>query len=498
LSARIILICLLVSAFPLAPSVAPPDPKLCSSGWCLIFPVGAVRGSPPFGSSAWNKLVYVPDDGRSFIYTSDGIYTFSNSWWSYGVLQHPATINPWIEESTSGTVQSTVTDNSKGFLDSAITPTDKTIRLREGEGKTFHPDPSHGGILTIDNEEVAYEVANRSRDVFTNVSRGARGTTPAAHNAGSIVTAGAPFPQSRLGGKLVAVSDHIPDRHPFLGAAYDSRRHQLFQAGGIVENSKLTDTWYFCFITNAFCANSDLRVWKRLITPRAIPARADSAMTYDPDDDVMILYGGQNVGNPTADTWLLCFRADPQESGNSLGCPAGGEYPDWIRVSTKGSPGPRFAHGLIYDSHHRVAVLFGGTNARPIDPHDVWIYSPGNRTWTDAKPDGATPASFRRPALAYDSTRGHVVLYEGPPETIMGRNNGGLFVYDAGKNRWLQFNIPGGPIPSNSIAHGRLSLEYDPKNDVFIATELGPGFSLQVWELKGVGFDEAKALPSSQ
>lgn len=467
--------------------IAPAIAQSCGDGWCMTFPIGAVKATPPFGSSAWNKLVYIPDDGRFFIYSSDGIYTFSNSWWSYGVLGHAATSNPWIEESTSGTVQATVTDNSKGFLSTAIAPTDKTIKLRAGEGASFHPDSAHGGILVIDDEEIAYSAADRSGDIFTNVRRGVRGTTLASHSAGSIVNAGAPVPQSRIQGKFVAVNDHIPDRHPFLTAAYDSRRHQLFQAGGIIENNKKNDTWYFCTAVNEFCRNEDSRIWNRLLTHTPVPFRADSAMTYDSDDDVMILYGGQNVGNPTADTWLLCFKADPQNSGNSVGCPADAAYPDWVQVASKGSPNPRFAHSLVYDSSHHVAVLFGGINGTRTDPSETWLYTPATRTWTNAKPAGQNPASFRRPAMTYDSTRNRVVLYEGRPEKTVGNIPGGLYTYDAGANKWELTEVRGGPTPSspdNSPAHGRLSLDYDSKTDTFVATELGPGYSLQVWELR--------------
>ena len=465
----------------------------CERSWCNTFPLGDVKAKPPFGSSAWNKLVYVPDDGRFFIYSSDGVFTFSNSWWSYGVLGHVATTNPWVEESTSGTLQNTVTDNSKGFLKSAIGPAETTIPLRSGEGSSFHPDLKSGGILIIDEEEIAYPAAGLSKDTFTNVVRGVRGTTAASHNAGTIVNGGAPLPQSRIQGKLTPVNDHIPDRHPFLTAAYDSRRHQLFQAGGIIEINKKTDTWYFCIALSEYCPSGDLRVWKRLVTPTPVPSRADSAMTYDSDDDVMILYGGQSVGNPTAETWLLCFRADPQSSGNSVGCPPARTYPDWIRVApAKGQPEARFAHSLVYDSGHHLAVLFGGVNGTAKDPNDTWMYAPGTRAWTNVKPSGDNPASFRRPAMTYDSTRNRIVLYEGPAGKAADGTVGGLYLYDAGANQWELRPVPGGPAPSSpgpERAHGRFSIDYDPKTDTFVATELGPGYTLQTWELKGTALN---------
>jgi len=468
----------------------------CGQGWCNTFPVVGVtsgRFTPAFGSSAWNKLNYIPDTGRFFIYTSNGIYTFSNSWWSYGVLGNIAVNNPWIEETTSGTVQSTVTDNTKGFLSKAIQPTDTTIRLQPGQGATFHPDPVHGGVLMIDNEEIGYNAANLNGDTFTGVIRGIRGTAASSHIVGSLVDGGAPFPQSRIGGTLVPVTDHIPDRHPFLFSSYDIHRAQLFQVAGIVELNKLDDTWYLCMVQNSFCPESDVKVWRRLVTPTQLPGKADGAMTYDPDDDVMILYGGQTTGSPTADTWLLCFQADPQISGNSVGCPAGHAYPDWVQVSTTPSTGagPRYFHSLVYDSYSHKAVMFGGNDGSETDPNTTWVYTPATRTWVNANPSGSIPTAFRRPAMTYDSTRHLLVLYEGPLGVVTDGIPGGLYTYDVTLNRWTLTSVAGGPVPTTEtttpVCHGRISLAYDPQSDTFVATELGSSaYALYVWELPGI------------
>ena len=468
----------------------------CGQGWCNTFPVpGVVSGrlTPPFGSSAWNKLNYIPELGRFLIYTSDGIYTFANSWWSYGVLGTVAVNNPWLEETTSGTVQSTVTDNTKGYLSKAIQANDTTIKLEPGQGATFHPDPVHGGVLVIEDEEIGYSAANLSGDTFAGVNRGTRGTTASSHIAGSMVNGGAPFPQSRIGGSLVPVVDHIPDRHPFLFSSYDTRRSQLFQVAGIVELNKLSDTWYLCMVHNSFCSEADVKTWRRLTTPTRLPGKADGAMTYDPDDDVMILYGGQTAGSPTADTWLLCFQADPQISGNSVGCPGGHSYPDWVQVSTAPAEGagPRYFHSLVYDSYNHKAVMFGGNDGSATDPDTTWVYTPAARAWTNASPSGALPSAFRRPAMTFDSTRHDIVLYEGPLGVVTDGIPGGLYTYDAGTNRWTLTSVTGGPVPTTEttspVCHGRISLAYDPQTDTFVATELGASsYALYSWELPGI------------
>ena len=467
----------------------------CGSGWCNTFPVaGLLSGhlKPPFGSSAWNKLTYIPDVGRFFIYTSDGIWTFANSWWSYGVQRNLSDGNPWVEETTSGTIQTTVTDNSKGFLNGALLANDSTITLQAGQGATFHPDPVHGGVVVVGSEEIGYSAADLSGDTFSGVTRGIRGTSAASHAAGARVTGGAPFPQSRIGGVLVPVEDHIPDRHPFLFSAYDTRRSQLFQVTGIVELNKLDDTWYLCMQQNAYCPQQDVKVWRPLRTTTSILSKADGAMAYDSDDDVMILYGGQSAGSPTADTWVLCFHADPQISGNAVGCPVGHSYPDWVQLSTSPTDGagPRLFHTLIYDSFYHKVILFGGNDGSGTDPNTTWLYTPGTRTWINADPSGRIPSAFRRPAMTFDSTRHVSVLYEGPLGIVTDGIPGGLYLYDAGSNSWTLTSVNGGPIPTTEttapVCHGRLSIAYDPLTDTFVATELGPlAYVLYAWELPG-------------
>ena len=87
--------------------------------------------------------------------------------------------------------------------------------------------------------------------------------------------------------------------------------------------------------------------------------------------------------------------------------------------------------------------------------------------------------------MTYDSTRHRIVLYEGPPGKDTDAVPGGLFLYDAGANKWELSSVVGGPVASYPPPHGRLSLDYDPQTDTFVATELALPYSLQVWELKG-------------
>ncbi|MEZ0335725.1 MAG: hypothetical protein ACAI18_17155 [Gemmatimonadales bacterium] len=71
-------------------------------------------------------------------------------------------------------------------------------------------------------------------------------------------------------------------------------------------------------------------------------------------------------------------------------------------------PGPRNAHGTVYDLRDSALVLYGGATADAVRG-DTWRWKAG--TWRLVSLDGPGPRTF--PALAYDSARGEVVLFGG-------------------------------------------------------------------------------------
>jgi hypothetical protein len=72
------------------------------------------------------------------------------------------------------------------------------------------------------------------------------------------------------------------------------------------------------------------------------------------------------------------------------------------------TPGPRNAHGAVYDLRDSTLVLFGGATASEVRG-DTWRWKAG--VWRRLSGDGPDPRTF--PAMAYDSARGEVVLFGG-------------------------------------------------------------------------------------
>jgi hypothetical protein len=81
----------------------------------------------------------------------------------------------------------------------------------------------------------------------------------------------------------------------------------------------------------------------------------------------------------------------------------------WQAVATTTSPTARFGHAVAYDSSRGRLVLFGGQTAVGIGG-DTWEYDGTN--WSRILPAASPPARTRH-ALAYDSVRGRTVLFGG-------------------------------------------------------------------------------------
>ncbi|HEY2466316.1 MAG TPA: hypothetical protein VGI45_00570 [Terracidiphilus sp.] len=70
----------------------------------------------------------------------------------------------------------------------------------------------------------------------------------------------------------------------------------------------------------------------------------------------------------------------------------------------------RNAHAMIYDSHRRVVLLFGGADATSVRG-DTWQWDSGKRVWQFVTAVGPSARTF--PAFAYDERRHEGILFGG-------------------------------------------------------------------------------------
>ena len=112
-------------------------------------------------------------------------------------------------------------------------------------------------------------------------------------------------------------------------------------AGGPVRN----DFWQF-----------DGGGWQRVVTTIAPPARTDAAMTSDPWNGHLLLFGGTDAqGARLGDSWRW----------NGLA---------WSQVVTPTAPAPRRGHALVHDAARHQHVLFGGEHPGGAMA-EVWTWS---------------------------------------------------------------------------------------------------------------------------
>ena len=161
--------------------------------------------------------------------------------------------------------------------------------------------------------------------------------------------------------------------------AYDSDRKMAVMFGGYYSydstEKNYGDTWEW---------NGSM--WTEASKTGPTPRR-DHAMAYDSARKKVVLFGGYNGSSYYGDTW--------EWDGSS-----------WTSVSTTG-PDPRAKHAMAYDAARGEVILFGGET--PSHENDTWAWNGSN--WTEVGTTG--PTSRVDHAMAYDAFRSEVVLYSG-------------------------------------------------------------------------------------
>lgn len=177
-----------------------------------------------------------------------------------------------------------------------------------------------------------------------------------------------PWPHGRL--SFAAVWDGQRDRMVVIGGQYGPGR-------------PLADVWAF-----------DLSGWA-LLSSEHPPVRDDARMVYDPLEQRVLLYGGDDPeGELFRDTWEL-----------SSARPAG--RIDWDRLDTSGPQTETAA--LAYDESSESVVLFGGRIGTGAPFDQTWTFADG---WSQQSPDVVPPARYWA-SMVFDTRRQRSILVSG-------------------------------------------------------------------------------------
>jgi hypothetical protein len=164
------------------------------------------------------------------------------------------------------------------------------------------------------------------------------------------------------------------------------------------------------------------------------PTRDFSAMAYDPDDQVAVLFGGTADGAVTGlnDTWMW----DDVSA-------------TWTAVTTTGAPPARLNARMVYDTQRKKVVLFGGFTGSMSNMrlNDTWELDVPSLTWTQQTPT-VSPPGRSGPLFTWDPLRAVSVLFGG---AALSGSLADTWEWDG--TSWVQ-TAAGGPAARNSNAAG--------------------------------------------
>src|SRR5262249_34864540 len=86
----------------------------------------------------------------------------------------------------------------------------------------------------------------------------------------------------------------------------------------------------------------------------------------------------------------------------------------WTQRTPATSPPARQGTAMAYDSARGHVVLFGGDDGQGLNMSDTWEWD--GTDWTERHPAHAPPARHQH-SLAFDSARGRIVLFGGVSST---------------------------------------------------------------------------------
>lgn len=208
-------------------------------------------------------------------------------------------------------------------------------------------------------------------------------------------------------------------------------------------------------------------------TGAAPVGRIYSSLSYNPNSNRAILFGGYSVHTPANtfhnDVWVL-------SNANGTGPSS---WTQLLPMDSPGGPGRRCCFGSAYDPGSDRLIIYGGQNNAPGSAfyNDVWVLSNadgigGPPSWTRLTTTGTAPIPRRWHNVVYDAQSNRLLVFGGEaaqgtavcPCTMMNdfwvlTNANGL----GGTPTWIQPPVVGAPTARASARAG-----YDPNTNSFI------------------------------
>jgi cysteine-rich repeat protein len=199
-----------------------------------------------------------------------------------------------------------------------------------------------------------------------------------------LVVSGAATMAMRDGSWITIATAPIPNRSA-ASMVFDSARDRAVLFGGVASGGTIVAD------TRVLSPGATSPSWASAGTVTSPSARTSTAMAYDSDRSVTVLFGGNDGLAPVDDTWELDT--------------------DWRRRMPATSPAKRSNAVLGYDPVRKKTLLFGGTDFASQPLGDTWEWD--GTTWTELQPVGRTPPARSDATLTWNPGRRRLTLISG-------------------------------------------------------------------------------------
>ena len=205
------------------------------------------------------------------------------------------------------------------------------------------------------------------------------------------------------GTEWTQVEDSGPAPRSGMGMCFDNKRAVTVLFGGNNASSQFADTWIWDGVS-----------WTQE-QDSGPSARTRHGMDYDSIRDRVVLFGGSSMTTKQIQVWHSgslfqsgYYTTETISTSQFMNDTWEYDGGTWTRVADTG-PSARFGFGFVYGD--KVVLLFGGKNATNAF-RDTWQWDGAH--WTQRQDIG--PSQRGDLAAAYDSNRGHMVVFGGSGE----------------------------------------------------------------------------------
>lgn len=212
--------------------------------------------------------------------------------------------------------------------------------------------------------------------------------------------------------------------------AYDKQNKVIVLFGGMSQSTVLSDTWIYNPSTNR---------WTQKYNPNSPSAREGHSMVYLGNGKTAVFGGRDSNGYLLNDVWIYDVTYDSWQQQN---------------ITNQG-PAARTNSALV-SYHENFMIIFGGLSGTDF-LNDTWQYNVAGSSWTQINSGtGSVPAKRALPAVCYDKDNNKIILFGGYSNITYYQDT---WTYNPSSLQWTLLN------PSSSFPAARITaMAYDETN----------------------------------